>query len=113
MKPDLDRTRQRLTARLAELHARVGRIEEEQRQPLDDDFAEQAVAREDDEALDAIERSALTEIAQTRQALARLDAGEYGLCIACGAAIAPERLDALPAALQCMSCAGGGTGKAI
>ncbi len=98
-------TRQRLLARLAELDARVDRIETEQRQPLDDDFAEQAVAREDDEALDGVERAALAEIAQIRQALARIDAGDYGLCTGCGQPIAPARLAALPAAARCIACA--------
>ena len=90
---------------LADLNGRVERIEGEQAQTLDDDFAEQAVAREDDEALDAVERSALTEIAQLRAALARLDAGSYGLCVTCGESIAPARLHALPAATQCIRCA--------
>lgn len=103
--PNLDLIRQHLTARLSELSAQVGRIEQEQGQPLDDDFEEQAVAREDDEALDAVERSALTEIALTRRALARLDSGAYGLCTMCGEAIAPARLEALPAAMQCIRCA--------
>ncbi len=35
----------------------------------------------------------------------RLDAGAYGLCAACGAAISPERLDALPATPDCLGCA--------
>lgn len=103
--PDLDLLRRRLIDRLSELSARVGRIEKEQGQPLDDDFEEQAVAREDDEAADAIERSALAEIALTRRALARLDAGIYGLCTACGEPIPLARLEALPAAEQCIRCA--------
>jgi len=106
MTPDPDRIRQRLTDRLSELSAQVGRIEAEQGQPLDDDFEEQAVAREDDEALDAVEQSALAGIARTRRALARLDAGTYGLCTICGEAIAPARIEALPDAEQCISCAG-------
>ncbi|AHE53547.1 MULTISPECIES: TraR/DksA family transcriptional regulator [Sphingomonadaceae] len=103
--PDVDLIRRRLTDQLSELSAQVGRIEDEQGQPLDDDFEEQAIAREDDEALDAVERSALTEIALTRRALARLDSGAYGLCTMCGELIAPTRLEALPAAAQCIRCA--------
>lgn len=34
-------------------------------------------------------------------AMARLDAGTYGLCIECGAPIAPERLEANPSATTC------------
>lgn len=102
---DFDLVRRRLTDRLSELNAQVGRIEDEQGQPLDDDFEEQAVAREDDEALDAVERSALAQIALTQQALARLDSGTYGLCATCREPIAPARLEALPAAAQCIRCA--------
>ncbi len=37
-------------------------------------------------------------------ALARLDAGAYGICVTCGRAIAPERLEALPSAAHCIDC---------
>ncbi|HZV57402.1 MAG TPA: TraR/DksA C4-type zinc finger protein [Sphingobium sp.] len=71
---------------------------------MDDDFAELAAVREDDEALDAVKRSALEEIKRTRQALRRLDEGRYGI-FGCGEAIAPARLAALPAATFCIECA--------
>jgi len=105
MTQDLETLRLILTSRLAELGEQVARIEDEQRQPLDDDFAEQAIDREDDQSLDAIEHSALVEIASTRLALARLDAGTYGICTACGKAILPARLEAMPSAALCIDCA--------
>jgi len=37
-------------------------------------------------------------------ALARLDAGQYGLCTECGDDISVERLNALPFAVRCQSC---------
>ncbi len=37
-------------------------------------------------------------------ALARLDAVAYGICVTCGRAIAPERLEALPSAAHCIDC---------
>src|SRR5512144_2372681 len=37
-------------------------------------------------------------------ALARLDAGTYGMCTACHRPIAPERLEALPWAALCIDC---------
>lgn len=37
-------------------------------------------------------------------ALARIDAGQFGLCAKCGAAIARERLHALPYARFCFRC---------
>lgn len=103
--PDKTEARTRLTERLAVLTAQVGRIEAELGRPLDDDFAEQAVDREDDQALDALESSTLAEIERTRKAIARLDFGGYGICTRCGNAIAAERLNALPAAAQCIGCA--------
>jgi DnaK suppressor protein len=38
------------------------------------------------------------------EALARLDAGTYGVCVNCGAQIAPERLEAMPWATLCIDC---------
>lgn len=106
--PDKIETRARLTGRLAELVTEVGRIEGELGRPLDDDFAEQAVEREGDQALDTLESAALAEIELTRKAIARLDAGSYGICTRCGNAIGADRLNALPATALCIGCAGAG-----
>jgi RNA polymerase-binding transcription factor len=38
-------------------------------------------------------------------ALSRIDAGTYGSCEVCGAAIPPERLEAVPHATTCVDCA--------
>lgn len=37
-------------------------------------------------------------------ALARIKAGNYGLCVDCGEAIPPGRLSALPTAQSCVAC---------
>lgn len=37
-------------------------------------------------------------------ALERLDAGEYGMCVECGEAIAPARLQVLPEVQTCVRC---------
>lgn len=102
---DQEHVRQALTGRLAALRKHVADIEADLGQPLDDDFAEQATDRADDEALDAIEQSALVEIEQITRALGRLEAGTYGICTACGGSIAPKRLEAMPAATLCIRCA--------
>ncbi|MGW1682303.1 TraR/DksA family transcriptional regulator [Saccharopolyspora sp. NPDC002376] len=39
------------------------------------------------------------------RAVSRLEKGTYGICERCGKDIAPERLEALPAATTCISCA--------
>jgi len=43
-------------------------------------------------------------LAAVERALARLDDGTFGTCARCGAAIAPERLEALPWAAHCIDC---------
>ncbi len=43
-------------------------------------------------------------LADVVAALERLDAGAYGTCVRCGAAIPAERLDALPWAAYCIGC---------
>jgi RNA polymerase-binding transcription factor DksA len=42
------------------------------------------------------------ELAEIDAALARLDAGTYGICEACGRPIEPERLEAIPYARLCV-----------
>ena len=41
---------------------------------------------------------------QVEAALARLDAGTYGICEDCGEPIDPARLEALPYATLCLEC---------
>ena len=41
---------------------------------------------------------------RVREALVRLDAGEYGCCDECGCEIAAKRLLALPFAVRCTAC---------
>ena len=45
-------------------------------------------------------------LADVEAALARREAGTYGICETCGRPIAPERLAARPAARDCIDCAG-------
>ncbi len=102
---DHDRIHQRLTGQLVELTERARRIAAELRAPLDDDSEDQAIIRADDEPMEAVERSALVDISHVHDALARLANGTYGLCLSCGDAIAPARLEAMPTAILCISCA--------
>ncbi len=55
-----------------------------------------------------LERRRSVEIQRIDAALARIDAGEYGFCVACGEEIAKKRLDLDPAAAVCIACARGG-----
>jgi RNA polymerase-binding transcription factor DksA len=88
------------------------------RRDLEDLISAQADVATDDEhdpegATIAYERSRLTalldqaetHLGEITAALARLDAGTYGVCERCGAAINPERLEARPAVTICITCA--------
>ena len=52
----------------------------------------------------ALRDRASQHLAQVDAALARLDAGAFGLCLRCGTEIAPGRLEALPWAAHCINC---------
>ena len=100
--------REKLTAKHIELSGRVARITKNVRhveEPLDADFAEQAVERENDEVHTALDDSIRAELTQIEQSLMRLDEGTYGLCANCGNPIGEKRLAALPYATQCVTCA--------
>lgn len=44
-------------------------------------------------------------MADIAQAVERLDAGTYGACVQCGSTIPPERLQWVPFADRCVTCA--------
>ena len=96
--------RQKLTERYAEIRERLERIACDAGKPLDADFEEQAVQRENDEALVALDNSIRAEMAQIEKTLARLDKGEFGICEVCGGPIPPKRLEALPYVSRCVDC---------
>lgn len=94
-----------LEARLAELTGRAEAIEDDLRHPLDADSSEQAADLADDEALAGVDEVLRREIREIREALLRIERGEYGACVSCGEGISPKRLEALPTAVRCINCA--------
>jgi DnaK suppressor protein len=105
---DTDTVRERLLKRREELRKRASDASAEARHeadPLSADFAEQVTQRENDDVLGAISDSARVELAQVDGALRRLASGRYGTCAACGEAIEPERLAAVPYTDRCRACA--------
>jgi RNA polymerase-binding transcription factor DksA len=102
---DVEKYEQVLKARMAELDERLHNIEAELDSHQSKDWEELAVEREEDEVLEGIGTSGLAEIERIRAALARIEAGEFGVCVRCGEEISPERLDVLPATPFCRNCA--------
>jgi DnaK suppressor protein len=105
---DSEAIRERLLRRREELRKRASEASADLRHeadPLSADFAEQVTQRENDDVLGAISDSARVELQQVEEALRRLARGRYGSCAACGEAIEPERLSAVPYTDRCRSCA--------
>ncbi|WP_420360019.1 TraR/DksA family transcriptional regulator [Agrobacterium vitis] len=67
--------------------------------------AERAIESENDEVLESLGQAGENELRGIEAALARMEAGSYGRCVTCDAAIAPERLALLPATPFCQDCA--------
>lgn len=53
----------------------------------------------------SLEQNAGDLLEKVKHAIARFEAGTYGLCEICGTRIPVARLDALPYATQCVTCA--------
>jgi len=104
MTPTTDR-KTALTARLADLTARLHGIDEALREGHTQDWEDLATEREGEEVLEGIGQAGLQEIRQIEHALARIDAGDYGICAKCGGEIAEARLDVLPWTPLCAACA--------
>ena len=105
---DYEEVRQTLCAMLEELNLRLDRITNNVRHsdvPLEKDFAEMATQNENNEVMDYLGNSAKTEIAMIKQAIARIDNGQYGMCQVCDEPISKERLEALPYSSMCIKCA--------
>ena len=102
---DIAKTKAGLEQRLHELTARKEKIDDDLRQPGDDDWAERAVEAANDEVLEEVGDITRDEIQHIRLALAQIDAGTYGTCTQCGDAIAEGRMAVLPHATKCVKCA--------
>lgn len=65
---------------------------------------EGAMAAEADDEVIAMLHHEQTELSAAKQALARIDSGDYGYCSECGDAIGVARLEVLPEAHLCVDC---------
>ncbi|MFO0688189.1 MAG: TraR/DksA family transcriptional regulator [Myxococcota bacterium] len=82
----------------------IGRDRKRARGPLDPDFEEQSIQRENDPTLDALDDRGRAALQAIRAALSRIESGNYGWCVACGSPIAEARLRAEPEADRCIAC---------
>ena len=106
------RLKNRLEEDMGRLVADIDELDREERDASDgsgenesrDHMADQGsatVERELDMTLEQNERSALDDV---RAALARLEAGTYGVCTRCACDIPTKRMEAVPTASLCIQC---------
>lgn len=100
-----------LEARLVSLHAEIDREREIDEQGRISQYAGDVHDRGEESNVEAAaDVSAAVigrhqaELAAIRDALARIEEGTYGTCVACGSAIGGERLRAYPSAKRCIAC---------
>ena len=94
-----------LEARLEDLKGRLVGIEAELESHQSPDWEELATEREGDEVLESMGLSAQQESRMITAALQRIEKGDYGFCVKCGAEIGTARLDLLPFTPFCRDCA--------
>jgi RNA polymerase-binding transcription factor DksA len=107
---DLDAVRADLEQVVRESDAAIASLEAEEAEESSElSSADQHPADVASEISEADREEALVEAAVERRtealaALARLDAGSYGVCVDCGEKIAEARLEFRPEAARCLPC---------
>ena len=109
---DVDAIRRTLETERDELRARLAELTAAPRDPM---AAVSFGKRVGEGTTQAVERIAQVSAAKSldaklhdvERALEKLDDGTYGTCDRCGRPIGEERLEAIPWAVRCVSCASG------
>jgi RNA polymerase-binding protein DksA len=94
---ELTAERERLTNELAAMGI--------DRATFDDGFADSGQVTAERGEVDALVGSLRETLGDIDNALAKIDAGTYGICEQCGRPIGEDRLEAMPAARLCIECA--------
>ncbi|GAA1012598.1 hypothetical protein Aple_006550 [Acrocarpospora pleiomorpha] len=106
---ELAEVRERLLAEIDELHTEILRAETElaagnASEGAGDDPADAGAKTYEREREIALTLNARDVLAQNERAIARIDAGTYGVCESCQRPIGKERLQAFPRATLCVAC---------
>jgi RNA polymerase-binding transcription factor DksA len=72
---------------------------------FDEGFADSGQVTAERGEVEALATSLLDALREVDDALEKLEGGEYGTCESCGRPIAESRLEAMPSARLCISCA--------
>ncbi|MGJ8596301.1 TraR/DksA family transcriptional regulator [Sulfitobacter sp.] len=102
---DLNHYKTLITARIAELDARMHEVDHELGEPMTADMNDQAIDLEDDEVLEGLGMAAQKETALLNHALDRIADGSFGICKKCEEPISDARLNAVLYTPLCKDCA--------
>jgi len=101
----MEAVRGKLLERKSELEAAIRRLSQER--VTDDqvqDPGDQAVSSTMESLQVSLQDAEVGEYNRIIDALAKIDAGTYGVCIDCGNAISEKRLKSYPNASRCVAC---------
>jgi len=104
---DYSAIKAKLLAKQQELAGRIKATQATEGHEVEEGLDSNAQLWEVSEVRDGLDDEATGELNQVNEALARLDAGEYGFCNSCGNPIGEARLEAMPFASLCIDCAEG------
>ena len=105
---EYEAVRSHLIEMLEELDDRLAKITADVKHeevPLEKDFEEWITQSENNEVVDYLGNAARIERDRVKEAISRIDRGEYGICELCGEPIKKERLEAVPYSSMCVKCA--------
>jgi DnaK suppressor protein len=97
LRAHLEGERDRVRGQLRDLHAGDD--------SFDDGFADTSQVTAERGEIEALASSLSDSLREIDDALAKLEAGTYGQCEECGGTISEARLEAMPAARLCITCA--------
>ncbi|HWP84061.1 MAG TPA: TraR/DksA family transcriptional regulator [Terriglobia bacterium] len=106
-KKKLEQYKKRLLDRKEQLEAIVSRAEHDGREADEEapnDLADKATNSYTKEFLFKKSSDDRFILSLIQEALERMEAGEYGICVACGGEMQQKRLDAVPWARHCIEC---------
>lgn len=103
----LEELRAQATARVRATSAALDELTHDRKGSNDDDEhdPEGVTLSSEWSRLTGLAEAAASELRQVDEALARMDAGTYGICANCGRPIPAGRLEVRPFAVHCVACA--------
>ena len=98
--------REQLTAEREHVKGQLTQLgHDNERDAFDENFADSGQVTAERGEVEALTGTLLETLDDIDAALAKLDAGSYGSCEECGGRVADARLEAMPAARLCITCA--------